>query len=443
MGHSGYKVAVGSAAWQLNGVNVFAEHLTRGLLKEGVDAHVFFTEQDTGLVQLPADMMPFPADLPRVNIDVPRDKFWDSHWFETIRYIESLAPAIYLPNSDFRHSCVSPMLSSNVCVVGLIQGDDPLHYEHVHRLGAYWDAIVAVSEEIAQKVIAQDPEFRPRVHVIPNTVVVPAQCPARSRKPGDPIRIVYHGVLNTYQKLILHIPEILKEMDRSEIPFRLTIAGDGPQRDELLTLCKKWIDAGEMEYKGLVPHEEIDALLRDHDAYIMTSRFEGMPHAVLEAMSQGCVPVVTDIASGIPEVVADGESGFIVPVGDFAAFADRFGQLQRDPVLYKRMSEATHRSIQNSRFNVDAMVKQYLRLFEKILHDARTGVYCRPSGTILPPPAKCNGLSIFPVETAGFIQEVERLVREHPPAKPALTATPPHPPRRRILASLWQSLVGR
>lgn len=443
MGQSDYKVAVGSAAWQLNGVNVFAEHLTRGLIKEGVDAHIFFTEQNTGLVQLPADMMPFPNDIPCVDIDVHRDRFWDSHWFETIRYVESLSPAIYLPNSDFRHSCVSPMLSSNICVVGLIQGDDPLHYEHVHRLGAYWDAIVAVSEEIAQKVIEQDPAFARRVHVIPNTVVVPASCPARSRKVGDPIRIVYHGVLNTYQKLILHIPEILKEMDRADVPFHLTIAGDGPQKDELLALCQKWLDAGHMEYKGLLPHERIDPLLRDHDAYIMTSRFEGMPHAVLEAMSQGCVPVVSDIASGIPEVVKDGESGFIVPIGDFTAFADRFGRLQRDLELYRRMSEATHRSIQNSRFNVDAMVRSYLALFDKVLADAQSGAYRRPRGTILPPPAECNGLSIFPVETAGFIQEVERLVRENPPARSAADHSTPPPRRCRLLASLWQSLVGR
>jgi glycosyltransferase involved in cell wall biosynthesis len=437
MARRDYKVAVGSAAWQLNGVNVFAGHLTRGLVQRGLDAHVFFTEQDTGLVQLPSDMMPFPADLPSVEIDVPRDKYWDAHWYETIRYLEQLAPCVYLPNSDFRHSCVSPMLSPNVCVIGVIQGDDPVHYEHVHRLGKYWDAIVAVSEEIAEKVVAQDPEFRPRVHVIPNTVVVPPTAPPRDRKPGGPIRIVYHGVLNTYQKLILHLPRILEEMEKRGVPFRLTVAGDGPQRDELLEASRRWLDAGTMQYKGLVPHERIDELLREHDCYIMTSRFEGMPHAVLEAMSQGCIPVVTDIASGVPEVVEDGKSGFIVPVGDFAAFAERFGRLQQDLDLQRRMSEAAHRSIQSSRFTVDAMVEQYIQLFDRTIEAARTGRYRRPRGRILPPPAECNGLSIFPVETAGYIAEVERMVREKPPAKPVAP-----PPRRRFLAGLLRSLVG-
>lgn len=433
-----YRVIVGSPSWQLNGVNVFAEHLTRGLIQRGIDAHIFATEHDTWLVQLPKELMPFPADIPKMELDAPHLATWEEHWYRTIKYVESLAPCIYLPNSDFRHSCVTPLLSKNVCVVGLIQGDDPIHYEHVHRLGKYWDAIVCVSEEIADKVARQDSEFRPRIHSIPNTVVVPQECPIRHRKAGDPLRIVYHGVFNTYQKRILHIADILEELDRRQVPFQFTIAGHGPQKEELLARCAKWIDRGNFDYRGIVAHHAVDELLREHDAYIMTSAFEGMPHAVLEAMSQGCVPVVTDIDSGIPELVHNGESGYRVPVGDTDAFADRFEELYRDGEKLHRLSIGTHRAIKQSRFNVDAMVDAYLKLFDQVLTASAKGEYVRPKGTIYPPPAVVNGLSIFPCETVGFVWQTEKMLAEAP-AEPGAKPTKPISLARR----LWRTLTRR
>jgi glycosyltransferase involved in cell wall biosynthesis len=433
-----YKVVVGSPSWQLNGVNVFAEHLTRGLVQRGVDAHLFLTEHDTWLVQLPKELMPFPADIPKVEIDTPHLASWEEHWYRTIKYLESLAPCIYLPNSDFRHSCITPLLSKNIAVVGLIQGDDPIHYEHVHRLGRYWDAIVCVSEEIADKVARQDPDYRPRIHSIPNTVVVPSTCPGRHRKPGDPLRIVYHGVFNTYQKRILHVADILAELESRGVPFRMTMAGHGPQKDELLARCARWIDRGEFDYRGIVAHHAVDELLCEHDAYIMTSAFEGMPHAVLEAMSQGCVPVVTDIDSGIPELVRDGESGFRVPVGDTRAFADRFEELYRQPALLERLSVGSHRAIQQSRFNVDAMVDSYLSLFDRVLEEARSERYVRPRGTVLPPPAVVNGLSIFPCETLGAVWQTEKMLAEAPAELGAQPTRPVSWARR-----LWRALKRR
>jgi glycosyltransferase involved in cell wall biosynthesis len=431
---SDYRVVVSSAAWQLNGVNIFAEHLVRGLRGRGVDAHMYFTEQDTWLVQLPKEMMPFPSDIPSVSIAAEHKATWEAHWYETVRYLESLAPCIYLPNSDYRHSCVSPLLSPDVLVAALIQSDDPIHYEHVHRLGRYWDAIVCVSEEIADKVARQDPEFSPRVRTIPNTVVVPSECPRRDRNAGDPIRIVYHGVLNSYQKRITHIPRILEELDRRGVPFRMTLAGDGPQREELLELCRPWLHQGTMEYKGIVAHHDVDRLLCGQDAYVMTSAFEGMPHAVLEAMAQGCVPVVTRIDSGIPELVKEGESGYLIPVGDFGAFADRFAELQRDAGRLERMSLAAHAAIQRSRFNVDAMVEAYLTLFEEMWSAAREGRFERPRGTVLPPPAVVNGLSIFPCETCGYVEQVEKMRTDRLPGGSGRSPG--------VLTKIWNRLRG-
>ena len=194
-----------------------------------------------------------------------------------------------------------------------------------------------------------------------------------------------------------------------------------------------------MEYKGIVTHHQIDELLQEADAYVMTSAFEGMPHALLEAMAQGCVPVVTDIDSGIPELVEQGESGFRVPIGDIQAFADRFTQLQHDVSESQRMSKEAHRSIKESRFNVEAMIDAYLKLFPTVVHGAPEKEYKRPRGTILPPPAVVNGLSIFPCETAGFIADVHQMLDTPKAAVPKT--------RRRgmtgLLSKFWKSFKAR
>lgn len=407
---SGYKVVVGAGYFSLSGVHVFAIHLVRGLRKRGIDAHLFLTEQNTELVSLPPNPMALPKDIPIRELPVPRSGNWADHWYTTICYLEENAPCIYLPNVDYRHSCVSPKLSKRVPVVGVIQGDDPIHYEHVKRLGKYWDAIVGVSDECAERAASVDETYRPRVYAIPNGASVPDVCPERKVAPGDPLRFIYHGVLNTYQKRIFDVAEILSLLDARGTPFQFTIAGSGPQQDELLEKCKRFLDSGRMKFLGMVPNDRISSLLKENDAYILTSRFEGMPHAVIEAMAVGCVPVVTDVASGVPQLIDIGVHGYRIPVGDVAQFADRLDHLQKNPEQRQEMARAAHRKVLGSPYDVKVMVESYIKVFERVIRDAESGVYRRPPGPVLPPPREVDGLSIFPVEHAGFVADVDRLI---------------------------------
>lgn len=413
MARSKPKIIVGVGYFSLSGVHVFAIHLVRGLCGLGFDAELLMTEQETDLVSLPPEPMTVPSDIPVTKLPVARDGKWRDHWVSLLRYCENAAPCVYLPNVDFRHSCVSPRLSRRVAVVGVLQGDDPVHYEHAQRLGPYWDAIVGVSDELTRRTGQLVPSLAPRLVTIPNAVPVPTVCP--SRPEGDrPLKVIYHGVLNTYQKRILDIPLILNELVRRGARVELTIAGSGPEREELLSQCQPYLQRGMMRYLGIVPHSRIETLLLENDVYLLTSKFEGMPHAMLEAMGQGCVPVVTDIASGVPEVVRDGVNGYRVPIGDVTTFADRLEELSRDPLKRQSMACDAHRAIRHSPFNVSRMVQSYAELFDKVLADSASGRYRRPPGLVMPPPAEVAGLSIFPVDYADDVADVERILKEEP-----------------------------
>ena len=96
----------------------------------------------------------------------------------------------------------------------------------------------------------------------------------------------------------------------------------------------------------------------------MPSRGEGLPVALLEAGAAGVVPVVSDLASGIPEVVESGVSGYRAPVGDIGAFADAIAAIDCDRTGLESMS-GTVRDIVTRRFDATQRTVEYQRLFAR------------------------------------------------------------------------------
>lgn len=393
-----FNVVVAVPYWGLSGVNVFSAHLVRGLLTQGIAAEILLTEHDTFLVNMPDAPMPLPSDIPVRGLPVGQRDIWGRHWGTMIRYLEERRPCIYLPNYDWRHSCVTPRLSDRVAVVGILHGDDPLHYDHLRRLGRYWNRIVAVSRRIAGRVMELHPESASRLVTIPYGVSVPVEAPVRGRRPGEPLRIIYHGVLNQRQKRILDLPRIMASLETGGVPVELTIAGGGPEEEQLRADCRELQEQGRVRFLGVLANERILELLGQNDAFIMTSGFEGLPNALLEAMGRGCIPVVTAIESGIPELVRHGTNGFLVPVGDIAGFTACLARLQRDPDLRRLLSESAYRTVSEGAYRVEDMVNDYLELFQRVLFEARTGRFRRPRGALNHPPASVSGVNLFPVD---------------------------------------------
>src|SRR5690606_39103841 len=97
-------------------------------------------------------------------------------------------------------------------------------------------------------------------------------------------------------------------------------------------------------------------LLSCSDLFLLPSEQEAFGLVALEAMSCG-VPVVATDTGGLPEVVADGETGYLAPVGDVDAMADRSIEILSDPALWKRMSSGARAGAE--RFGADRVVTMY------------------------------------------------------------------------------------
>jgi len=140
------------------------------------------------------------------------------------------------------------------------------------------------------------------------------------------------------------------------IDATLEIAGEGPQRAELEALVRDLRITDRVRFAGFVAHgPELISLLDSADAFVLSSRSEGLPHSLVEAMARA-LPVVATAVGGMPALLGDG-TGIVVPVGDPAALASALADLARDPA---RWAELSRRSLETARrMHPDAQLAEF------------------------------------------------------------------------------------
>lgn len=143
------------------------------------------------------------------------------------------------------------------------------------------------------------------------------------------------------------------------------VVGDGPQRDWLLRYAADIDMLDRVKFLG--SRNDVPRLLAAIDLLVLPSEFEGMPNVVLEAMWAG-KPVVATNIPGTDEVLVDGVTGFLVPVGDRAAIARRANLLLEDAALRERMGLAGRRRIEST-FGVDRMVAAHIETYRQLMQN--------------------------------------------------------------------------
>lgn len=155
---------------------------------------------------------------------------------------------------------------------------------------------------------------------------------------------------------------------------RLIIVGDGPLRNEVET---------EVESSGvgdcialLGERQDVPAVLRSFDLFVLPSRDEGISNTLLEAMATG-VPVLATRVGGNPELIPEGEVGQLVEARDCSAMAAWIVRYASDPSYRVRQGAAARRHVVQ-RFSLDAMVNSYLSVYDELTgryrHDGAASV---------------------------------------------------------------------
>jgi len=355
--------------WWISGVNSFTETLARYLIENDVDVRLVFpTLNKQNVKHLP--------DLPRIEMNLEGDVV--EQWARINDLIESNAPCIVIPNYDYETSALTPTWGNNVGSIGIIHSDDIEHYDHLHRLGRYWNAVICSNQHLRDEAIDINPSFASKTRVIPYGVSVPkSTIPLQTRQSQQPIRLVYCGRITQHQKRVRDLIEIVKHLKREATPFTLKVIGEGDQFDELKSAWADDILDGRIQMLGRLRREETYDVYRGSDILLLVSQFEGMPIALIEAMACGCLPVVSDIPSGIPDLVNE-LTGYRIPIGDTKAFAEVIEHLRTHPEILQQKRSASVDHILNGGFTTPAMGKAYKDVILSIWSEITSGSYKRP-----------------------------------------------------------------
>ena len=289
----------------------------------------------------------------KLNVKTKENSYWNSHWESIRKYLEDSAPCIYLPNYDHHTAAVSPILSDDILIIGIVHSDEESYYETVKSLGRYWNGIVAVSDSIYENIKDFDQYNKDKIFKIDYGVKVADEIPIKNVNNNIPIKLIYTGRLVQIQKRISDLPKIMQRLSDKKVNFNFSIVGNGSEEDIIKKECKSFINKGICKFYGTMSNDNVFEILRNSDLFILTSEYEGKPLALLEAMGQGCVPVVSDIQSGIPELIENGRNGYIVPIGDIEKFADCIEYLSINRNKLKELSSMAFQKVNSDIYKIE------------------------------------------------------------------------------------------
>ena len=164
-------------------------------------------------------------------------------------------------------------------------------------------------------------------------------------------------------KRVLDCVRILAEV-RKSVPAHLLMAGDGPERSPAEHLARELKVDRHISFLGKQSH--VERLIPLAHVLLMPSELESFGLVALEAMACGVVPVATRVG-GVPELITDGEDGFLEAVGDISAQSARVVRLLTDDDLHYRMRKAGRWNA-SERFCSDKIIPQYEKYYEDVLH---------------------------------------------------------------------------
>jgi glycosyltransferase involved in cell wall biosynthesis len=222
--------------------------------------------------------------------------------------------------------------------------------------------IILVSEAERALALRHGIAEAARLAVVHNGVIdIPADL--RARPEAEPLRMVSVARMEA-PKDHATLLQALAHLRAGD--WTLDLVGDGPLEGAIRARAQHLGLSGRVRFLGATRH--VAQVLAEARLFVLSSRSEGFPRSILEAMRAG-LPVVASRVGGVEEAVLDGATGMIVNPGDSAQLASALDRLARDPDLRRWMGHAGRKRYEQ-RFLFDRTFASTLRLYEETLQTA-------------------------------------------------------------------------
>lgn len=237
------------------------------------------------------------------------------------------------------------------------------------------------TEAVAGKASARYPGLR-KVRVVPNPLPASALAtpPAAPAARADGRKVLLSLGRLTAQKGIDRVIDAFARLASRFPQWDLHIYGDGPLRESLAALAAAHGLSRRIAFMGLT--SEPARVMASADAFVMGSRHEGFPNALLEAMSAGLPCLATDCPSGPREISRDGADALLVPLDDAQAYTDALARLMDDASLRAALGRRASVSIRE-RYSLDSVLARWDELFAEVVR--------RPEGRAAPSQVRPAG----------------------------------------------------
>jgi len=285
-------------------------------------------------------------------------------------WVNRLSPDVYLISGSYDIGWTAlPYIVPNIATMMIAHNDSNTFYLPVKHYSEFLTRVVGVSEAICRNFIIESEMNDDSVEWIPYGVETSSTVPHDNKLKRVGPSLIYVGRLDEHQKRISDLIRVIRLLSERGIDFRFDIVGDGEEMPKVKDLLSEQIERGNVVLHGWLGSAEVIDLLRKSDVFTLVSAYEGFCIALVEAMANGCCPVVTDIRSGNKQLVTDGENGFVVPVGDVEAFVEKIVYLAETPEKLLEFRQKAWRT--GKQYSVERMVEAYEKCFERAVHDAR------------------------------------------------------------------------
>jgi L-malate glycosyltransferase len=323
---------------------------------------VYFHEVE--VVRYPLfDHSPYPLSLAAMMHEVTlKEKLEILHVHYAIPHATSAWIAKEMLGRDHRIRIITTLHGTDITLVGQERS-----FEEITRFSiARSDGLTAVSDYLKEETIAHFGVPADRIEVIPNfvdpTVYDRTRYPCHKRfLAGTGDKVVMHISNFRSVKRVRDVVRIFARI-REEVPARLVLVGDGPDRPEATNEVERLGLGDKVLFLG--KQDSVAELLACADLFLLPSESESFGLSALEAMASG-VPVVATRAGGVVEVVADGVAGYLGEVGDIEGMGAAGARILREPGTWSQVSAAAREAARG--FAVDRVVPMYERFYEKVL----------------------------------------------------------------------------
>jgi GalNAc-alpha-(1->4)-GalNAc-alpha-(1->3)-diNAcBac-PP-undecaprenol alpha-1,4-N-acetyl-D-galactosaminyltransferase len=238
-----------------------------------------------------------------------------------------------------------------------------------YSLGRFWEQLRQLTYPFADRIVVQtkralnyfSPKLQVRACIIPNPVLLPPKGQEPSEKMLGKRSLIAMGRLEEQKGFDILLKAFIKLKD-SYPEWILIILGEGTLRSELESL-RDQLDLGtRVHFLGRVKNP--DQFLKQADIFVMSSRFEGFPNALCEAMTCGLPVISTDCPSGPREILRDGIDGILIPNDDVPALATAMERLMADQEERKRLADRAPEVAE--RFSLENVMRMWEAVIDEL-----------------------------------------------------------------------------